>query len=386
MSGPLVVAHRYPVWLGTTLKWLYDQIRLLPPEIESHVICERTENLDRFPWVHLHALEKESRCTSLRDKVGRRLWRNHLRFTDRVCREVGAAVLHSHFGDVAWGDVGAAKRANIAHIATFYGVDVRGLPTRDPRWYRRYLELFESVDRVLCEGPFMAAAVAELGCPPEKITVKPLGLDVAAFEYRPRQWRSGQPLRVLMAGSFREKKGFPDAIEALGRLKRLRPKLNLQVTILGDATPDAASQAEKTRILGALEAWKIEANLLGYRPHSDLMAAYGEHDLFLSPSRTASDGDTEGGAPVSIIEAAAVGMAIGSTTHADIPFVLPKAMKPLLAPEGDAAALAQRLDVLLDTEWAPLLDAQRKRVEQEFSGEILATRLAGIYREVGSPK
>jgi len=382
--SPLVVAHRYPVWLGTTLKWLYDQIRLLPEEIESHVLCERTENLDRFGWPRLHVLNQTHRCSAFVDRIGRRLWRDHLRHTENTCRDIHASILHSHFGDVAWADREAARRANVGHVATFYGVDVRGLPTRDPRWYRRYENLFTSVDRVLCEGPFMAASVVELGCPSEKVLVKPLGLDVDAFEYQPRQWRSGRPLKVLMAGSFREKKGFPVALEALGRLQALRSKLGLQITIIGDATPDTASQAEKVKILAAVDTWKLPVDFRGYQPHSELMAAYRTHDLFLSPSQTASDGDTEGGAPVSIVEAAAMGLAIGSTTHADIPFVLPKIMKPLLAPERDAPALAHRLDALLDTEWAPLLDAQRKRVEQEFCGKILAGRLAEIYREVAA--
>src|SRR5690606_39794503 len=61
---------------------------------------------------------------------------------------------------------------------------------------------------------------------------------------------------------------------------------------------------------------------LGYQPWRALMDAAYRHHVFLSPSITASDGDTEGGAPVGLIEMAATGMPVISSRHADIPEVI----------------------------------------------------------------
>ena len=65
-----------------------------------------------------------------------------------------------------------------------------------------------------------------------------------------------------------------------------------------------------------------------------------KHDVFLAPSVTASNGDTEGGAPVAIIEMAASGMPIVSTRHCDIPSVVLDGVTGLLAAERDSEGLA----------------------------------------------
>ena len=65
--------------------------------------------------------------------------------------------------------------------------------------------------------------------------------------------------------------------------------------------------------------------------------------MFLSPSVTAQDGDSEGGAPVSIIEAQATGMPIVSTVHADIPEAVVPGESALLSAERDVDGLAENL-------------------------------------------
>ena len=156
------VLHSVPVWLGQTLTWIHTQVKNLEPPIEPHIVCEEKENLDQFPVPHLHAL-----CDS---RLRWRLWQRQVRshairegFVVGWARRCGARLLHSHFGNRGWQDLGAARRAGLPHVVTYYGYDVTDLPTRDARWRERYQALFGQVDRVLCEGPFMAAAVARLG-------------------------------------------------------------------------------------------------------------------------------------------------------------------------------------------------------------------------------
>ena len=93
----------------------------------------------------------------------------------------------------------------------------------DPAWRDRYRELFEEVTLVLCEGPHLAGRVASLGCPPRKLRVHHLGNPVQQIPFRPRVWEPKAPLKVLMAASFREKKGLPYGSEALGYLQHETP-------------------------------------------------------------------------------------------------------------------------------------------------------------------
>jgi len=303
-----------------------------------------------------------------------------------VAEETGAHVVHSHFGYTGYASADAVARLGLAHVVTFYGVDMSALPQADPRWRERYAALFERVDRVLCEGEHMAAGVRDLGCPADKLRVQHLGVDTSALAFQPRQWRAGEPLRVLMAASFREKKGLPYGIRAVARLAERVP---VELTIIGDAGSYPKSVAEKQRIEATLAETGLAecTRLTGYQPHARLLAESYEHHVFLSPSVTASDGDTEGGAPVALVEMAATGIPIVSTRHADIPDVIPDRVGGLLADEQDVDGLVGCLEWLVDrpNEWSSLTTTARRHVEQSFDASTQGRVLAGTYAELAPP-
>jgi colanic acid/amylovoran biosynthesis glycosyltransferase len=370
-------------WLPQTATWLHNQVRFLPANVESHIVCEATQNLDQFPQPHVHALAAEPLRRSLWDRGLRRFGvRPHLEFLIDCVRAVGADLVHSHFGDYGWRNSAAVERAGLRHIVTFYGIDVTFIPRSDERWPARYRDMFARVDRVLCEGPFMARSIAALGCPEDKIDVHHLGIDLDRIPFEPRRWSPGETLCVLMAGSFREKKGFPYAIRALGRIQG---DVDLQVTIIGDAH-DERTRLEKRAILAAIDANGLAAKtrLPGYLPYDDVLAEARRHHVFLSPSVTGSDGDTEGGAPVSIIEMGASGMMVVSTTHCDIPGVVLDGVTGRLAAERDVDGLVRHLRWLVEhpDEWPAMLVAGRRHVETEFDARVQGERLAGVYRRV----
>jgi colanic acid/amylovoran biosynthesis glycosyltransferase len=99
---------------------------------------------------------------------------------------------------------------------------------------------------------------------------------------------------------------------------------------------------------------------------------------------TASDGDTEGGAPVSIIEVAATGMPVVATQHCDIPEVLNRYPADLLAPERNVAELVRILNrwVGYPQGWEDILLPQRAYVEAAFDATIQGARLAEVYTQV----
>jgi len=386
-SDKLVAVQRVSRWLPQTATWLYTQVTFLPPSVESHVVCEATLNLDQFPYPRVHSLSAQPRWRAVWDKGLRKLGaRRHLGFTVDVARRAGATVLHSHFGDTGWADVGAARAAGLGHVVTFYGLDVIYFPAADPRWRHRYGELFAAVDRVLCEGPHMARCIVDLGCPEDKVRVHHLGVDLGKIPFAPRAWTPGQPLRVLLCGSFREKKGFPYALEALARIKDEVP---LEITLIGDEHGDERTRAEKRRIMETIArgGLKERTRLLGYQPYETVMAEASRHHVFASPSVTAADGDTEGGAPVTLIEMSASGMVLLSTTHCDIPGVVIDGVTGLLAPERDIDALVGHLRWIVahPERWRGLQVAGRKHMEAEFDARVQGERLSAVYREITAP-
>jgi len=214
-----------------------------------------------------------------------------------------------------------------------------------------------------------------------------LGVDTSALAFQPRQWRAGEPLRVLMAASFREKKGLPYGIRAVARLAERVP---VELTIIGDAGSYPKSVAEKQRIEATLAETGLAecTRLMGYQPHARLLAESYEHHVFLSPSVTASDGDTEGGAPITLIEMAATGIPIVSSRHADIPGVIQDGVGGLLADEGDIDGLVRCLEWLVDQPelWEGLTEAARRHVEESFDATSQGRALAEIYTNSSSSR
>jgi colanic acid/amylovoran biosynthesis glycosyltransferase len=407
-SSAPVVLHSFPVWLPQTLTWLYSQVADSQAlGINAHVACQHTENLAQFRVDNIHSAQTASPASSVKragvsswmTEVGVRLvhshvgnvldrhlggWRErpHAKHVHAVGQAIGADIVHSHFGNVGWSNLAAVRALRAKHVVTFYGMDVNKLP-RSPVWRRRYRELFAEVDRVLCEGSYMAQSLIALGCPANKVKVQHLGVDITGIPFQPRRWQPGEVLKVLIAASFREKKGIPDAIEALGILRKRVP---LELTIIGDAGPEADAREQKQLILAALSRTGLlpHTRMLGYQPHATMLAEAQSSHVFLHPSLVARDGDSEGGAPVCITEMLASGMPVVSTLHCDIPEVVGPKLAHLLAPEHDVPALVNRLDMLLadHTQWDALTQAGRERVETEYQRGLQARRLKGHHLEV----
>lgn len=378
------VIHSIPIWLEQTQTWLYNQIRYLPQDIHAHVVCERTENLDQFEVPNIHCLNGRPAWLRRWDRGLRATGlRRHLTFPIEIaCRE-RADIIHSHFGNNGWRDMEMARRAGAKHVVSFYGLDVNFLPRRNPLWRLRYRTLFDRVDAVQCEGPHMAKCISALGCPEAKIGVQRLGVALDDIPFQPCDWEPGQPFRVLIAASFREKKGIPYALQAIAAL---RDRVPLEVTLIGEAGTDRRAQAERRQIMATIERCRLggTVRLLGYQPHARLLLEARQHHVFLSPSITAADGDTEGGAPVSLIEMTASGLIPVSTFHCDIPEIVKHKETGLLAGERDVDGLVRNLEWLVKNPeaWCGMRRAGRRHVESVFDVKSQGERLAEIYRSL----
>lgn len=380
---PFKVVHYSPVWLPLTETWLYSQVRHLPASIESHIVCRSVRNLHQFEVSNIHCLKRESPAGYL---LHRALFlagfRAGFAYFDKVAARIRPDLVHSHFGNNGWTVHKAVRRLGVPHVVTFYGQDVSRMPAVHPVWRERYREMFADEGTFyLCEGHAMAKALAGLGCAPERIRVQHLGVPVETIRYTPREWAPGTPLKVLIAASFHERKGIPYALEALARLNRVVP---LEITVIGDAGASEESREEKRKILAVIERTNLGSatRMLGFQPHEVFWReAYANH-IFLSPSITGRDGDTEGGAPVAIIELAASGMPIVSSRHCDIPEIVADGQTGWLAPERDVEALVDSLHACLAAApcWASVLGAGRRRIETEYDAAIQGQRLGSIYR------
>ncbi len=328
--------QRCDQFVGRTTNWLYDHLRVVP---RYSVAVFTDELLNRLEFPEMVARDV-SPATTLR-RVWRRLAPNSIYPPDaRELRKWAPVLLHSHFGYVGVNDFSLQEFLRVPWLVSFYGADVYQLG-RLPEWRARCALLFERVARVLALGPYMADQLVKLGCPREKIRIHALGVDVETLPVQPRKLRPEEPLQLMFAGIFREKKGIQYVIEsvALARQSGIRLKLHL----VGDAGGKPGDLETKAAILEKIRQLGLDDVVThhSFLKFQDMIELALRSHIFVAPSVTASDGDAEG-TPFVLQQMMATGMPALATVHSDIPFIFGN-LRHLLLPERDSKALAERI-------------------------------------------
>ncbi len=374
-----VIAHSVKSYLFRTGSWIYAQISALK-RYHPIVITSKTSNLDIFPVPEIYSLSDLNPLNRFIQQQYMKLTGSPYSFFYRTLKKREAALIHSHFGNRGYFDLPLKRKLAIPQVTTFYGHDVSLLP-RDERWRRRLEVLFAEGDLVLAEGNYMKKTLTELGCPESKLRVQHLGIDLNKIPFIPRKPNGDGTIKILVAGTFREKKGITYALEAFAKI--VPHHKNLALTLVGDAGRSRREVDYKKEITSIISARNIagRVNYLGFLPYPAFIKEAEHNHIFLSPSIHPSDGETEGGAPVALIEMSAYGMPIVSTFHCDIPEVVVDGVSGFLVPEKDTDALAERLEHLVthSETWESMGRAGRKHIEAEFNIAQQAEKLEQHY-------
>lgn len=373
--------------LAVTENWVYPQV-VGVPSVNSAVFCRATANLAAFPpgsakllasppprhqllgvpWF-LNALAGRAGWRDAGAELWARCWRPDL--------------LHAHFGTRAWESLRLRRRLDVPMVTSFYGFDAWMMPVQHPVWLDHYRELFAEGSVFLVEGAAMRQRLIALGCPPEKIRIHRIGVDLTTLPYSGRDFSTG--LRILMMGRFVEKKGLVDGLRACA-FARAR-NVDLDVTVIGDAAPQSETgQRIKAELheLARQPGLAGRVTFAGLIPLDQARAALKTHNVLLCPSRHAADGDAEGGFPVVITEAMASGLFCIGTRHCDIPEIIRDHQTGRLCDEADTTAMGE---ILRSSPEDPatlvqLTKAGRRHVEAEFSLQLQMERLRAIYAQI----
>lgn len=224
-----------------------------------------------------------------------------------------------------------------------------------------------------------AARLRGLAGDPGRVDLVYHGLDLSRFPGPPeRAARApGDPLRLLSVGRLVEKKGFDRLIAALALLPA---GLDWRWVHVGGGglKPALAAQAAAADIADRID-WR------GACDQPEVVAEMRAADLFVLPSRIASDGDRDG-LPNVLMEAASQLLPIISTDVAAIPEFIEDGRHGLLT-DGSPAALAGAITALAaaPARAAALAGAALERLRAGFSMEAgierLSARLAGLTGE-----
>jgi colanic acid/amylovoran/stewartan biosynthesis glycosyltransferase WcaL/AmsK/CpsK len=311
----LKVLHIIDSFLNRSEVFIYNYLTAFIA-FEPYVLAKSSRNELEFPFDNVAVIPvPSSRLTFLwlKSKLFALVTRMDLRESriENYIKKIKPDLIHAHFGPLGYEMLTVKKKYNIPLVTTFYGYDMSQLPKTEI-WRQRYFQLFQEGDLFLVEGSFMRKKLIEMGAPSNRVKIQRIAIHLDKYPKWQPIWN--EPT-ILFIGRFAEKKGLIYALEAV---RELRKEIhNLCFRIIGDG-PDREyiRQYVKDNHMSECVAF------LGMKSHSEVIRELAKASVFIHPSVTATNGDSEGGAPTILLEAQAVGIPIVTTFHADIPNVV----------------------------------------------------------------
>jgi glycosyltransferase involved in cell wall biosynthesis len=231
---------------------------------------------------------------------------------------------------------------------------------------------FLHAKHVLVSSDGDARYVHTLGVPWERIGRADSGVGREYFELErtPR----GERLRLLFIGTWIDRKGVRELVEAWSLLAPRHPTAALSVT---------CAAVEEGRVVRSLGVHNERVTVKPYLSEDELKAELVRHDVFVLPAWF------EGGAPLALLQAAAAGLACVVTEiggHTDVFGISdPEASGALMIPPHDGEALTRSIERLAsESGLLERLGANARAHARNFSWDRQAERqLAGYRAAVG---
>lgn len=286
-------------------------------------------------------------------------------------------LVHGHFGTGSCYALPYVLRFDLPLVVTFHGYDVPLLRSRGRFWPHNWPyawlapQLLRSMSLGLCASRELFDLLVSFGVPRERLRLYQLGIDLSAFRRGPRR-----PIpQVVMVGRFVEKKGFDYGLRAFARCIAQGSVAELVLVGTGEREP---SLRALTRELGM----EPHVRFLGVLSSAQVAELLAESDVLMAPSVVAADGDRESGV-IAVKEASAAQLAVLGTRHGGIPEIIDDGSTGYLVPERDAAALAERLSVLLSDRALRerMGQAGRAKMEREYDLSRRVLALEDFYDE-----
>jgi len=284
-------------------------------------------------------------------------------------------IIHCSFGQN--GIIGVClKKIGVPgkYVTSFHGFDISSFILANGNDV--YKDLFLNGDLFLPACDHIKRKLVKLNCDENKIVVHHAGINLEKFMYSERKIQAGRPIRILTIGRLAEVKGHKYAIKAMAEVaKRYK---DIEYIIAGEGL--LREELEKLVLqLGISNCVKF----LGAVNQDKAVKLYQQAHIFILPSVTASDGDTEA-TPVVLTEALAVGLPAISTHHGGISELVVNGKSGFLVPEKNIDALVKKILYLIEHPeiWPEMGRLGRKFVEENFDIKKLNTRLVEIYKSL----
>ena len=357
------VHHRFLGRLDAPVSYLPDPLYRHPRALARACVelrrFEPRRYADTVRYVAGHARRERNPDT----------WRRFLQAAAlaRALRETDVGHLHAHFAH------GATRVAMLASMLTglpfSFTAHARDIFSDDVDW-PLFAQKLERARFAVTVSRFNRAYIRErLGRPGGRVHVVYNGVDLDRFSPGlPDEREEGL---VVGIGRLVPKKGFPVLVEACRLLRDRGRSFRCEIVGDGELRDDLASRIEAARLRGLVR-------LVGPRTHEDLEDVYRRASVVVMPAITDGDGNRDA-LPTVLLEAFASGTPAVASRLTGIPEIVDHGENGFLVPPGDAPALADALERLLES---PDLrerfgQAAREKAENRFD---LRANTAELFR------
>lgn len=250
------------------------------------------------------------------------------------------------------------------YIVTGHGGDVTSLNAGLLKKLK--IRCLKKAKNVTVVSKFLKDKVQEL-TPDINPDIISMGVDITKFGkqfYIPDYYKQGSKKVVLFVGRLAEKKGVTYLIDAMQEVDAL-------LVIVGDGP--MRKELEKQA-----EEFGNKIRFFGAKTHEELKTLYASADIFVAPSITANDGDSEGFGLV-MLEAMASGLAVVASNSGGISQLIEDGVNGLLCEEKNSHELAEKINLLLNNDniYENMIEKSRKTV-LEYDYSALAAKYAEL--------
>lgn len=245
----------------------------------------------------------------------------------KLFKKVKPDVLLCEYATTAAVMIGALESYKKPFVVHFHGYDASVHEILE-RYHFEYQRIFKNAAAIIAVSQAMKRKLIELGCPENKITYIPYGINGMFTQAEPDK----QKPHFLAVGRFTFKKAPYLTLLAFQKVLMQCPEARLTMVGKGDLLEVCQNMAIS---MGIDEAISFP-NALSHEEVCQLMA---ESCCFIQHSVVAADGDSEG-TPVAISEALMSGLPVVSTRHAGISDIIEHEHTGFLVNELDVDGMA----------------------------------------------
>ena len=298
-TGPYMPKPEWPVFRIRVLALFWAQIAALV----------------RRPGIYLSLLGSAVKTGAVREFLIAILFAGRL-------QAWGAQHIHCHFGDSKlYTGYFCSVWLDLPLTATVHAYEIHRNP--NPRMFKLAAQ---RCSKIVVQSEYNRRLVEQkLGVPADKLVIIRAHGDMCDS-------RSIGKAKILIVGEFRQKKGHEVLFSAIKQLGRK----DITLWVVGEGPLDVPAMAEDMGIADQIV-------FLGTLGKDLLSILYEACDIFVLPSRTADDGDSEG-IPAVLMEAMSYGKPVISTRHAGIP----ELVEEIIVEENDVDGLAAAIAALVD--------------------------------------